>query len=88
MILSFLLLRADAFYLPGIAPIDYEKGSSLDVKVNVSTSVYTIKCFFHHDSQETYIWLEILFCCSCYVRVVVCLMWNFLRIGVRLLEMV
>ena len=31
--LSFLVIAGQAFYLPGIAPIDYEKGGPLEVKV-------------------------------------------------------
>ncbi|XP_028406343.1 transmembrane 9 superfamily member 4-like [Dendronephthya gigantea] len=36
-----LLMETRAFYLPGIAPIDYEKGSILDVKAVKMTSIKT-----------------------------------------------
>ena len=35
MFLAFLLTTGKSFYLPGIAPIDYEKGGPLEVKVNL-----------------------------------------------------
>ena len=33
IILSCLMVTAQSFYLPGIAPIDYQKGDPLEVKV-------------------------------------------------------
>jgi len=36
-----LVLQADAFYLPGVAPIEYHEGSRVDLKVNKLTSVKT-----------------------------------------------
>ena len=40
LVVSTLQL-ANAFYLPGVAPIEYEKGQKVELKVNKLTSVKT-----------------------------------------------
>ncbi|KAK1399912.1 Transmembrane 9 superfamily member [Heracleum sosnowskyi] len=40
-IASFLFVHSHSFYLPGVAPVDFEKGDLLKVKVNKLTSIKT-----------------------------------------------
>merc|ERR1719145_411829 len=40
-ILSLVVLRAQAFYLPGVAPKEYEENDTVELKVNKLTSAKT-----------------------------------------------